>query len=205
MIVNGQRRTVPTSSADPQLSLLISSEGPIVPPRIPAGVARRPAGRPRRARRRHSAEGRGTFRHEPLGGDAGDNVELRWTWTRASRPTPGSTSSCTCTLRRSRRHLPVAQGGCGRARSARHLRDPQRRAADAGRRAQGQPPRGRRMALRRLATPAALDALLEAALRWLETTALGRPGSTCAAGVWRSMLIRAAVRPQHAAREGRQP
>jgi hypothetical protein len=85
MTVNGERRLVADVLADPTLSALLSSEGPIVPPRIPAlPAAGRTGGTAARAPAREDADeaiprrGRGAFRHEPLGGEAGDNVELRW-------------------------------------------------------------------------------------------------------------------------------
>lgn len=184
MIVNGRRRTVADVLADPELSALISSEGPIVPPRIPAG----PGPASRRATREALDEdiprsGRGAFRHDPLGGDDGDNVALRWNVD--GRVDADARIDVVLHL-----HGFGAPGAAFLSRKADaaglDLRDTSG-GTTVGRPTLAVVPRGNHRSgvewrFERLATPAALDAMLEAALRWLETTALGRRGASLRRG-----------------------
>ncbi|PYQ52375.1 MAG: hypothetical protein DMF78_11405 [Acidobacteria bacterium] len=131
--------------------------------------------------------GRGRFRHEPLGGEAGDNVEARWNVDAATAS--GSTVDIVVHL-----HGYGTPGSDFLARKAALAGLDMLDAAGAVRvRASSVPtlalvPRGRhvegvRWLFDRLPDPAAFDALIAAAIAWLCTTVLRLPsGSTLVRG-----------------------
>jgi hypothetical protein len=173
MIVNGTSRQVADVLADPALSALISSEGAIVPPRIPAPPA------PARARAREAVDeavplgGRGAFRHDPLEGAAGDNVALRWNVDSAIAAGArvdvvvhlhgyGRSGDDFLTHKVTEAGIDLVDAG-GTPRFAR----PTLAIVPRGRHVEGV-----QWVWDRLATRAALDQLIDAALAWLTSRAL---------------------------------
>ena len=161
---------------------------PALPPRLPVAlpppVRHVPAGDTEDFAEAVPLGGRGAFRHEPLGGVAGNNVEARWNVDAATAP--GSTVEVVVYLHGYSTEPDDARFIAGKTASAGvdMLADDGSVRVRASRPTLALVPRGRHTrgatwVFDKLPDRAAFDRLVEAGLSWLASTALGLPaGST---------------------------